>query len=564
MTIRLKVLLVVGFTLGLVLLMGLMHARGVHSSRTARDRLIIIQEQIDSFGRLHIVAEQYLRALLRARHTGGDTRALLSQMHSRIGQEEALLKSFARQEEYEGSNQERPEELDEVEESLQALRHWASRVEERVRNLPAEAELITTEWKLAEEFEQDVGGVITQAQQAEYKERALRQETTEAQLREAEQNALLIALALCALLLLLALIVLVPLDSALTGLMAAARRIGAGDFDVQLSLGRRDELGELSRAFTQMAGEMKNILQEKQRLMKAEAEANEREFRRYNALLEETVHARTAQLEKANVQLQDSLQQLSATQEQLIFAGRLASVGQLAAGVGHEINNPLSYVLSNLNFLHKELTRLRPALPESSFEELEEVVTEAREGAERVRSIVKDLKMLARPEEGSIGTVDLGEVVSKAVKMVSREFYQRARVVADCGKLPPVRGNAQRLGQVFLNLFINAAHAIAPGKEQENEVRVVARMSGTDRVTVEVRDTGAGIPPEHLSSIFDPFFTTKPTGQGSGLGLWVCHSIIASFGGELRVESELGRGTAFHILLPVAERAPDTSSLVGS
>jgi C4-dicarboxylate-specific signal transduction histidine kinase len=287
--------------------------------------------------------------------------------------------------------------------------------------------------------------------------------------------------------------------------------------------------------------------------MKAEAEANEREFRRYNALMEETVQARTAQLEQANVQLQDSLQQLRATQDQLIFAGRLASVGQLAAGVGHEINNPLSYVLSNLNFLHKELNRLRPALPESSFEELEEVVTEAREGAERVRGIVKDLKMLARPEEASIGPVELGEVVSKAVKMVSREFYQRARVVEDCDKVPPVRGNAQRLGQVFLNLFINAAHAIAPGKEQENEVRVVARMSGTDRVAVEVRDTGAGIPPELLSCIFDPFFTTKPAGQGTGLGLWVCHSIIVAFGGELRVESEVGRGTAFHILLPIAE-----------
>jgi two-component system, NtrC family, sensor kinase len=564
MTIRLKVLLVLGLTLGLVLLMGMMHARSVHSSRAARDRLIVTQEQIDSFGRLHVVADQYLRALLRARNAGGDTRSLLGQMNSRIHQEEILLKRFALQEEHEGSNQERPTELAELEESLQALRHWASQVEETVRNLPAEEQLIATEWRLAAEFEKDVGGVITQAQQEEYKERARQQETMEAQLRDAERSALLVAVALCALLLLLAIIVLVPMGRALKELMAAARRIGQGDFAVQLPMERRDELGELSRAFTQMAGEMRDILQEKQRLMKAEAEANEREFRRYNALLEETVQARTAQLEQANAQLSESLQQLKATQEQLIFAGRLASVGQLAAGVGHEINNPLSYVLSNLNFLQKELTRLRPAFPESSFEEIAEVVSEAREGAERVRTIVKDLKMLARPEEGSIGAVDLGEVVSKAIKMVSREFYHRARVVEDCDKVPPVRGNAQRLGQVFLNLFINAAHAIAPGKEEENEVRVMARMSGIDRVAVEVRDTGAGIPSELLSSIFDPFFTTKPAGQGSGLGLWVCHSIIVSCGGELRVASEVGRGTTFHILLPVADSAPNTESVAGS
>jgi len=406
--------------------------------------------------------------------------------------------------------------------------------------------------------------VITQAQQAEYQERAQQEETVEVQLRQAERNALLLAIAVCGLLVLLGFIVLVPMGRALRELLAAAKRLGEGDLTVRLPTERRDELGALSRAFTQMAGEMRNILEEKQRLMRAEVEANEREFRRYNALLEETVRARTAQLEEANAQLNESFHQLKATQAQLLFAGRLASLGQLAAGVGHEINNPLSYVISNLNFLHKELSRLRPVLPEPSSQELLEVVTEARDGAERVRIIVRDLKMLARPEEGSIGPVDLAEVVSKSIKLVSREFYQRARVVEDCGQLPPVRGNAQRLGQVFLNLLINAAHSIPRGREEENEIRVVARLSGPDRVAVEVRDTGAGIPPEHLSCIFDPFFTTKPVGEGTGLGLWVCHSIIAACGGELRVESEVGRGTTFHIVLPVAEHAPDASQLASA
>ncbi len=559
MTVRLKVLLVVGLTLGLVLVMGVMHSRSVRSSRSSRERLIVTQGQIDSFGRLHIAAQQYMRELLHARDTGADTRALLSRMQSLIDREEALLRRTALQEEHEGSNQERPDEQEETKESLQALRQWASRVEETVRTLPREAQVLATEWKLAEEFEQDVGRVIAQAQQAEYRERAQQEEVVEAQLRRAERNALLLAIAVCGLLVLLGFIVLVPMGKALRELLAAAKRLGEGDLTVRLPTERRDELGMLSLAFNQMAGEMRNVLEEKQRLMRAEAEASEREFRRYNALLEETVRARTAQLEQANAQLNESIQQLKATQAQLLFAGRLASVGQLAAGVGHEINNPLSYVLSNLNFLHKELSRLLPVLPDPSSKELLEVVTDARDGAERVRIIVRDLKMLARPEEGSIGPVDLGEVVSKAIKLVSREFYQRARVVEDWGPLPPVRGNAQRLGQVFLNLLLNAAHAIPRGREEENEVRVVARLSGMDQVMVEVRDTGAGIPAEHLSCIFDPFFTTKSTGEGTGLGLWVCHSIIAGCGGEIRVESEVGRGTTFHIVLPVAKHAPDAA-----
>jgi two-component system NtrC family sensor kinase len=146
-------------------------------------------------------------------------------------------------------------------------------------------------------------------------------------------------------------------------------------------------------------------------------------------------------------------------------------------------------------------------------------------------------------------------VVRSAAKMAAHEIRHRARFVEDCEGAPPVRGNGSRLIQVLLNLLINAAHAIEPGRVEENEIRVVARESASGRVTVEVSDTGCGIPPENLPRIFEPFFTTKAVGVGTGLGLPVCQGIITSLGGELTVESTPGRGTTFRITLPIAEDA---------
>jgi signal transduction histidine kinase len=228
-------------------------------------------------------------------------------------------------------------------------------------------------------------------------------------------------------------------------------------------------------------------------------------------------------------------------------------MGRLAAGVGHEINNPLSFILSNLRYALQELRDSGGNLSEEELGEVLSALAEASEGADRVRLIVQDLKTLSRPDDMALGPVDVEAVVRGAAKMARHELRDRARLVEECAGVPLVRANAARLGQVFLNLFINAAHAITPGRAQENEVRVVARVSAPGQVTVEVRDTGSGIPAEHLRRIFDPFFTTKPVGMGTGLGLSVCHRIITAFGGELRVESEPGRGTAFLITLPMAE-----------
>ncbi|WP_225412867.1 ATP-binding protein [Stigmatella hybrida] len=554
MTVRWKVLLIVGLTTGLVLLMGLTLLLATQRSLHSRDRLMLIQGQNESLARLHLASEQYLRGLLRARDRGTSTQPLQLEMMALLAREEALLQHTTAAEEA-LSPDERGDEWTHTQTLLAALRSWTTEAEARVRALPLETSPLTTEWRLFEEFENNVGQLITAAQEAEYQERLEHLNRAQIRLRKQAWLAILLPAISCALLLGLVLIILVPMNRSLKALMQAARRIGEGNFEVKLPENPKDELGTLAHAFNQMASELGKTLEEKQRLMKAEAEATERHFRHYNALLEQTVHTRTAQLEQANTQLRDSLRQLEEAQSRLIFADRMASMGRLAAGVGHEINNPLSYVLSNLNYLSRELQPGRPAPSAEEKLELMDALNSAREGAERVRLIVKDLRTLSRPDDMNTEPVDLGEVVRGAVKLAERELRGHARLVEDYGGLPRVRGNATRLGQVFLNLLINAAHAIRQGGKAANEIRIHARPSGSRHVRVEVSDTGCGIPQENLTRVFEPFFTTKPVGEGTGMGLSVCHSIITALGGELHVQSQVGEGTTFSLLLPVMDDA---------
>ncbi|MDC0711346.1 ATP-binding protein [Stigmatella sp. ncwal1] len=270
---------------------------------------------------------------------------------------------------------------------------------------------------------------------------------------------------------------------------------------------------------------------------------------------------RRAMAELAYVQLSDSLMQLQATQAQLLFADRLAAMGRLAAGVGHEINNPLAYVISNINYVHRELG-LMPGSPSPETQrELLAAIADAQEGAERVRLIVQDLKMLAQAQDfrsllehdACNGPSDLKAIVDSAVRVASRQIRCRARLVTEIEAIPLVQGNEGRLRQVFLNLLINAAQAIPEGRVDQNEIRVVARQLTPQHVSVEVRDTGCGIPAENLEHIFDPFFTTKPPGEGTGLGLSVSHSIITSMGGAISVESDVGSGTTIRVNLPTVD-----------
>lgn len=240
-------------------------------------------------------------------------------------------------------------------------------------------------------------------------------------------------------------------------------------------------------------------------------------------------------------------------QSQLIHTDRLTAVGTLAAGVAHEINNPLAYVLLNLQYLIREVPKLVNNADRTG--QLIERLREARHGAERVVSIVKDLKTFSKVDEEQLGPVDLRRVLMSAIKVARTQLLDRGQIVEVFSAVPAAFGNSARLEQVFLNLFINAIQALPNTNSEHNRIviRLYEECRGIyDHVVVEVADTGAGIPQENLDRVFDPFFTTKPVGLGTGLGLPICHSIVTRMGGGIRVESDVGRGTTFFVSLPVA------------
>ncbi len=234
---------------------------------------------------------------------------------------------------------------------------------------------------------------------------------------------------------------------------------------------------------------------------------------------------------------------------------KLEAVGILAAGVAHEINNPLTYVLSHLQTMLQDFARTESASPLSAaLESMRTHVREAADGADRVRNIVRDLKTFARRGEDERGAVDLIGVLETSIKLSAHELRNRAHVRRDLRPVPQGVGDPGRLAQVFVNLLINAAQAIEEGAAERNEISIATRAT-EDEVLVEISDTGSGIAPENLERLFDPFFTTKSSSGGSGLGLSICYNIVSSFGGRIEVESKPGMGSRFTVRLPIA-RAP--------
>jgi signal transduction histidine kinase/ActR/RegA family two-component response regulator len=243
-----------------------------------------------------------------------------------------------------------------------------------------------------------------------------------------------------------------------------------------------------------------------------------------------------------------------AAQTQLIMSDRMASVGLLAAGVAHEINNPLTAIIANLDLAMTDVAALAGTI-EQPLWDLKEELEEAREAAERVRNIVRDLKIFSRAEEEKRGPVDVHRVLDSCLRMARTEIRHRARLVKEYGEVSMVEANESRLGQVFLNLVVNAVQSIPEGRAATNQIRVSTHDDALGRVVVEITDTGAGIPPERLPRLFTPFYTTKAAGVGTGLGLSICHRLVAAIGGEIGVESTVGKGSTFRVILPTSKAA---------
>jgi len=268
----------------------------------------------------------------------------------------------------------------------------------------------------------------------------------------------------------------------------------------------------------------------------------------------------------AEERLREANEREEKLERQLVFVDRMASVGTLASGIAHEINNPLASVTANLELLIDELEALGAGSSSARLAESRAMALDAQAGAERIRKIVLSLKTFSRAETERRVALEVRPVLELAIDLAANEIRHRAELVKDYGPTPLVLADEARLAQVFINLLVNAAQALPEGRSDAHEIRIVTSTDASGRAVIEIRDTGPGIPAAIIDRIFDPFFTTKPVGVGTGLGLSVCHNLVAAMGGEITVSSGEGRGASFRVVLPAAaveEAAPASASSPG-
>lgn len=306
-------------------------------------------------------------------------------------------------------------------------------------------------------------------------------------------------------------------------------------------------------------------------------------------LLEHSIELSSKELYESNQKMKTMLQDLQKTHNdlknmkmQLFHSEKMASIGQLAAGVAHEINNPVGFIESNIEVLEgyvKQFVTVMAAVQglkeskvkndagsvESAIAKIMEaeknaeigyilsdlagLFNETKEGVRRVKNIVADLRVFSRADEEVLEDVDIKAIIEETIRLAFNEFKYKAILNKEFAPgLPLIKGQKHRLQQVFLNLLVNAAQAI----QEKGEIFVKASVKN-EYIYIEISDTGVGIAEENLKKMFDPFFTTKPVGQGTGLGLSISYDIIKKHGGEISVESKLGEGTTFIIMLPVSK-----------
>lgn len=305
------------------------------------------------------------------------------------------------------------------------------------------------------------------------------------------------------------------------------------------------------------------------------------ELRSWQVELESRVVSQTREIQLKNEELTKAYARLQATKDMAIQQEKMAAIGQLAAGVAHEINNPIGFIASNLRTLSRYrdklvafMTQLQQVLTAADQPELDaqmaffrqqfkldyiledigQLVQESLAGTEHMGKIVSGLKSFSYADKDVLCATDLNECLDNTIQMVWNEIKYKAELHRNFGTLPTIQCNAQQLKQIFMNLLVNAAHSI----DQRGEITITTRHQD-GQILISFADTGCGIPPEHLSRIFEPFFTTKEIGKGTGLGLSIAFELIKKHGGDISVTSQIGSGTIFTLQLPCSnEGAPDS------
>lgn len=342
----------------------------------------------------------------------------------------------------------------------------------------------------------------------------------------------------------------------------------------------KDELSELAEAFNQLVERLKEEHEQRQHAQD--------ELKELNTLLEEKVQDRTSLLNQKNYQLEETNKDLKEAQVQLLQAEKMASVGQLAAGVAHEINNPVGFVSSNISTLSEyvatyqmifsqiqvvidekdenkraaSLVELEKMLGNQDMafinEDISDLLSDSREGLQRVAEIVKGLKLFSRVDSDQMQKHNINDCVRTTLAMVNNQLKYICTVETHLGRIPDVEMNVGKISQVITNLLINAGQAIEA--TSKNGKIIITTCTVGEFVELRVEDSGCGIPPSHLDKLFNPFFTTKPEGQGTGLGLSISFGIAQEHGGTLSATSTEGDGSTFTLALPINPVSKDSQS----
>lgn len=392
---------------------------------------------------------------------------------------------------------------------------------------------------------------------------------------EAQQRSAVVALVEMGLVALFSFLLGAYLTRQLKSLTDAAQRISAGRFDVEIPVQGKDEIAEVAVAFNAMVQNLREA-----NLRRDEFETQLKDL---NRSLEQRVEQRTEELAEKNSELESANREIKQAQAKLVHQEKLASIGVLAAGVAHEINNPLGFVISNVATLknytqayreiialyqrlqvledgaarEEQLERIAELIDQHDLEFIEEdidsLLEDTQEGGERVKEIVRGLKEFSHVDQAEqYMQSDLNACIESTLKVVHNEIKYHCEVSTDLQSLPEVYCAPGQLKQVFLNMIMNAGQAI----QGQGEIRI-SSASVDDNIEIKICDNGEGIPADKIDKLFDPFFTTKKVGEGTGLGLAISYGIVQEHHGHIRVESTLGEGTCFTVVIP--QQAPESA-----